>query len=543
MTKTTVIDKFSFYIVWAILALIGYLSLSASPVGGDEPFSIFTAQNSIADIITALRGGNNPPLFEIVLHYWIDLFGVSPVAVRFPSYIFSLVLLVLVYRICRLFSAHLSSLLVMALVGFSNYYIYFLHEARAYSLLAVLTVLSVYLVHKAISSPDRKMYFIVLSFLYALLAYTHYFGLFVVFFQIPVLLFVYFDNATFRKHYLYSILGFLVLLSPYIPEIIVRFTDSVSMGTWIKPVENLGHLHDIVFLYCNKSRVVYFLIVTVLYSAVGKYIYTVCGDAKKLRYLGFSFLVLFYLTSLSVFISMPVIWKLTALRAYTYFFVFTVLAALLYYVLRQRRQADIRYYVVIWFVLSVMTFYVVSFKVPIFLDRYLAHTMPAFYILIAAATIYLFSNWKQYLVLSILLVSMVGSFSMSTTDHSEFDNVAAYIRAQKKPDTPVFICPPYTWLTYLYHYDRDRFKQVSEVSANMKALSIYPVYNKEEVAASLIGEELIYIDVAALTSYPQNGILEFIGKKHSLISKKTFKYDLTVYTFGKTEKDTLIASQ
>jgi hypothetical protein len=83
---------------------------------------------------------------------------------------------------------------------------------------------------------------------------------------------------------------------------------------------------------------------------------------------------------------------------------------------------------------------------------------------------------------------------------------------------------------------------VSEVSANMKALSIYPVYNKEEVAASLIGEELIYIDVAALTSYPQNGILEFIGKEHSLISKKTFKYDLTVYTFGRTEKDTLIAS-
>ena len=164
--------------------------------------------------------------------------------------------------------------------------------------------------------------------------------------------------------------------------------------------------------------------------------------------------------------------------------------------------------------------------------------MPAFYILIAVATIYLFSNWKQYLVLSILLVSMVGSFSMSTTDHSEFDKVATYIKANKKSDTRVFICPPYTYFTYLYHFDREVFTQVNKVDENMKVLNIYPVYNKEEVAVSLSGEEAVYIDVSALTSYPENGILELMGKEHSLTSEQTFKFDLTVYTFQKTLKDT-----
>jgi hypothetical protein len=167
--------------------------------------------------------------------------------------------------------------------------------------------------------------------------------------------------------------------------------------------------------------------------------------------------------------------------------------------------------------------------------------MPAFYILIAVATLYLFSSWKQYAVLSILLISMMWTFSVSTTDHSEFDKVAEFIKKNKKLETPVFICPPYTWLTYLYHFDRSKFKQVNKVDVNMNALNIFPVYHKGEVVENLTGGKAVYIDVAALNSYPENGILDLMSKDYSLKSEKSFKYDLTVYMYEEEmQRDTLL---
>ncbi|MGB0916714.1 MAG: hypothetical protein ACPGU4_03905, partial [Flavobacteriales bacterium] len=47
------------------------LHITATDIAGDEPFSIFMAQLDIGSIIEHLSKDNSPPIFEILLHYYM----------------------------------------------------------------------------------------------------------------------------------------------------------------------------------------------------------------------------------------------------------------------------------------------------------------------------------------------------------------------------------------------------------------------------------------------------------------------------------------
>ena len=107
----------------------------------DEAISANVVKNySYSDIITKFSPSDfHPPFYYLTLKAWTSIFGYSEISLRFPSVIFSLITIYLVFR----FFGFWPSLLL----AFNPLYLYYSQEVRMYSLVTLL-VFCAYLAFK-----------------------------------------------------------------------------------------------------------------------------------------------------------------------------------------------------------------------------------------------------------------------------------------------------------------------------------------------------------------------------------------------------------
>ena len=121
------INKYNtfFYLIPIFFILINFYVkfkfISYQSIAGDEPFSIYFSQFNITTIISHLSSGNNPPLFEIILHLWIKLFGISETSVRLLPCLFSSITVYFIYKIGQKFFSFKSAIIASLFFTLSNY--------------------------------------------------------------------------------------------------------------------------------------------------------------------------------------------------------------------------------------------------------------------------------------------------------------------------------------------------------------------------------------------------------------------------------------
>ncbi len=108
--------------------------------------SDFWEPKSVADYYEAMTRSDigNSPFYYLLLHLWMDVFGLSDFSARALSVVFSLLIIGLTFLFARRFFSVNTALIAAAIVAIEPFFIAYSHQARNYSLTFFLALLSTY---------------------------------------------------------------------------------------------------------------------------------------------------------------------------------------------------------------------------------------------------------------------------------------------------------------------------------------------------------------------------------------------------------------
>ncbi|HEX3008464.1 MAG TPA: glycosyltransferase family 39 protein, partial [Bacteroidales bacterium] len=325
--------------------VVKILFISSNSLGGDEPFSVYHAQMDLASIVHQLSTGNNPPLYEILLHFWIKIFGISEFSVRLPSVLFSAFAVVYIFKIGKDFFSFQVGLVAALLFSFSNFNLLLAHEARVYAMLTFFTSLSMYYFLLLLRNPATIRYRVTILVANTILIYSHYFGFFII--AIQALSVFFFQNCrrTISRNYLVVLSGVLVLYIPNIPIVVTRYLDSAAHGTWVAAPDGMDSIYNMLRTFSNQPLTTVVCCVLLVLSVFGLVVNTGSRQTEK---------------------------KI----------------------------------IVLWFLFPFSFMFAFSYWLPIFFDRYLIFVSLGYYLLLAIIVVYVLQRKSYSYALSCILVML-----------------------------------------------------------------------------------------------------------------------------------------
>jgi uncharacterized membrane protein len=141
----------------------------------DEAYSIALAKHSILDILKGTAADQHPPLYYLLLHFWL-LMGSGVAYARLLSLLIGMILVIQTLHLGRGMGGDVIGLGAGLLLAVSPMHVWYSQEARMYILLASLTTAATAALWSCLHGRSRW----VIYGLYSVLAlYTQYFAVFV----------------------------------------------------------------------------------------------------------------------------------------------------------------------------------------------------------------------------------------------------------------------------------------------------------------------------------------------------------------------------
>lgn len=197
-------------------------NLSGESLWLDEALSVKIACSSLIE--TFRIQDNTPPLYYLILHLWIKVFGASEFSVRFPSVVFGVLGIWMIYKTGELMFNRYVGILASMIMSVSRFHISFSQEARTYSLMVFLALISMFFfvrLQKSRALPEVSGY-VIFS---ALLLYSHIYGFFILLAQN-----IYFLSCAFLskkraleiRRWILTQIAILILFLPWINMLLTR---------------------------------------------------------------------------------------------------------------------------------------------------------------------------------------------------------------------------------------------------------------------------------------------------------------------------------
>ena len=397
-------------------AFLRVYHLGTQSIWFDEAYSVGLSSLSVPQIVQAAAADVQPPLYYLLLHYWMMAFGTSESAVRLLSVLFGVLAIPMIYVVGRQLFNKETGLVGALILALSSFNIYYSQETRMYSLMALLALLSMYFFWRFLRQSN-----LVSSVGYVLsttlLVYTHYYGFFVViaenFYVVTLLLLS--KNRTYKlKHWVALQAIVVALFVPWVAVLIGQISRRITRVNLAPPT--LATISHTFIVYSGTALLV-------------------------ALFLGLSVLSLF--TYQKVRGSMD--WKapLKALQSYAW----------------KVRIANVEpvYFLAVWlFAINIIPFIISRFSAPIYsysLERYAIAGAVALYLLVAKGINNINHRYTKVAVIGIIIVLSAANLQPYYTSITkpQAREATSFIDANLKSGDIVLVSPEWEHSTFDYY--------------------------------------------------------------------------------------------
>ncbi|MGB2692306.1 MAG: glycosyltransferase family 39 protein [Thermodesulfobacteriota bacterium] len=377
-----------------------FYGLSEQNYWYDEFITLEVAKGSLDSIIS----GSRPPLYLVFAHFWIENFGISENVTRLLSIIFGVSSIVLIYFIGKTLFDHKVGALSAFFMSVSTFQIYYSQELRYYSLYELLTLISFFFYIRFLNSKSYiHLALYILSTV--LLYYSHDFAVFIIAVQN---LYVLIKYKTLKSIIAKWFLSQFVILLSIAPRFINTLSDkAIGEGgpNWIPPPNKFAALNTIYEYMGLKFKIhnSMFDDIAIIFLLIGTAIYFLIVGKEK------------WVKSFNQLIGgLKRSWNIKSESVL----------------------------VILWFLVPISLVLIMSeFVKPMYLNRYLICSAPAFYILVAL----LITKLKKVVPIGIILIAYAILISPGLYEYytipvrEDWREVGSYIRGNYKRNSAVLI--------------------------------------------------------------------------------------------------------
>jgi hypothetical protein len=389
----------------AVVVLVGAVLRFATPshLWLDEALTVEIARRPVGGLLSALRHDGSPPLYYLLLHVWIKVFGDGDVAVRALSGVLSLATLPLAWaagvRAGALATAHGNgdagtprrvARATLLLFASSPYAIRYGSETRMYSMVVLLALAFGLAVVRALErSSPRRLALVTLAT--TALVYTHYWTFLLVFTVAAFLLLQSRRRAAYRRPTLRAFVAMAasaVLFAPWMPSFLFQMLHT---GTPWAPRVQAQVLLDTVFDWAGPQSTGALLGLILLGGALLGLTARPNGRELAVKISG----------------RMPG-----------------------------------RYLAAVWLAPLTLAWVVNMFGGSAYTERYTGISLPACLMLAALGLSLLTSRrWRSGVLIVASLSGLIGGFQLTRIERTQAGQIAAAIAAQARPGDVVAFCP------------------------------------------------------------------------------------------------------
>lgn len=166
-------------IVFAVF--VRMISLTSRYFWCDEASSVLTSRYDVEALLYHASFDVHPPLYYLLLHCWMALFGDSILATRLLSLLFGVMTVALAMSFMRWLANERTALLAGWFMAIMPLAVRYSQEARMYALMGLLTIAATMALAMWLKKTANSHYLAIYAMLMALSFYTHYFTIFTLF--------------------------------------------------------------------------------------------------------------------------------------------------------------------------------------------------------------------------------------------------------------------------------------------------------------------------------------------------------------------------